>query len=149
MALLMELKTLPTRVLLNNSFNLKYYRINKTNTNTMNKSDLLVALWRFSGQNKLSVKDSLNIVEAYRRLVFICNGIGIEKQRLGLGSISTYKSKYFKCINSNPQARISHWWTLTPLGVAMVEELRKTLNSPPINSKEWNDMNTDLFEFRG
>lgn len=71
----------------------------------------------------LTKYDKELLIEAYRRYnTFHKDEPLTTKTWVGLGTPSSYKSKYFNCY-SYPTPKVAHWWVLTEDGVKIVKDL--------------------------
>jgi hypothetical protein len=99
-------------------------------------------IWRFQSENKLSSKDMRLLLEAFRRKHFLHTTNGW----LGLGTLSTYKSEYFRTHDGDKTPRINHWFVLTEKGKEMMDKMEKRFLVPK-NPKKAQEINSFLFNY--
>lgn len=104
----------------------------------MEKQILYNHLNKFRYDNSLTKKDLLLLVEIYRKS-FIINNLNIEtiSNVQFLGSVSKYKSDYFKNVEDKN-------FILTDKGINKITQLYHI-----INNCKFKNISTYLFEFKG
>ena len=92
----------------------------------INKDNIIM----FQNVYKLSWKDTRLMFEAFRRMEFLGNGGRDEKYNmLGLGTPSTYKSKYFTP-SFGEIPKVSNWYKLSAQGIELMKEIKQYFKLP-------------------
>lgn len=103
------------------------------------------AVSAFQTKHKISQKNWLLLMEAYRRIFMFHSDENKKNAWLGLGYTREYKSKYF-VPTTIEQPRIMSWYKLSDEGFQMMETIIKEFPLPKI-SKEKERLNNYLFSY--